>query len=157
MITAVDTNILLDLLIPDEEFILASKKLLDKYSEKGQLIICEAVYAELASQFDSAQEIKNFLSDTGMKLVYSNEDSLYLAAERWKDYSRKRKKKGKLQCPACGQKMQFFCSKCKRPFLFRQHIISDFIIGAHAITHADLLLTRDRGFYKTSFNDLMIA
>ena len=47
MITAIDTNILLDILIPDEEFMLNSKRLLDKYAERGQLIISEIVYTEL--------------------------------------------------------------------------------------------------------------
>jgi predicted nucleic acid-binding protein len=39
----------------------------------------------------------------------------------------------------------------------RQHIISDFIIGAHALTQAELLLSRDRGFYKKYFKDLRIG
>jgi predicted nucleic acid-binding protein len=51
MITALDTNILLDVLIPDESHFQKSKKLLDDHFEKGQLVISEVVYAELASQF----------------------------------------------------------------------------------------------------------
>jgi len=52
MITAVDTNILLDILIPDEPFSLSSKDLLDRHVSMGQLIICEVVYAELFQHFD---------------------------------------------------------------------------------------------------------
>lgn len=154
MITAVDTNILLDILIPDKEFLQSSKALLDGYSEKGQLIISETVYAELASQFGSQKDINDFLSDTGIKVVYSNEKSLCLAAERWKVYAARRKKKNKLQCPQCGENVTALCSKCNKPLLFRQHIISDFIVGAHALTYAKRLLSRDRGFYKTYFKDL---
>jgi predicted nucleic acid-binding protein len=152
LITAIDTNILLDILIPDEEFILSSKRLLDKYADKGQLIICEIVYAELASQFPPEKELKNFLSDTTIKLVYSNERSLSLAGERWRAYSKSRG--SKLRCPKCGKQISLSCPECRNTILTRQHIISDFIIGAHALTQADLLLSRDRGFYKKCFEDL---
>ena len=53
MITAVDTNIFLDILIPDENHYFNSKKLLDEHVERGQLIISEIVYAKLASLFSS--------------------------------------------------------------------------------------------------------
>ncbi len=154
MITAIDTNILLDILIPDEKFFQRSKKIIDKYISKGQLIICEIVYAELASQFPSEKELKDFLSDTSIRLIYSDEKSLILAGEKWKAYSKNRE--NKLQCPTCGKKMPVYCPECKKTISFRQHIISDFIIGAHALMHAELLLSRDRGFYKTYFKALRI-
>lgn len=154
MITAIDTNILLDILIPDEEFLLSSKMLLDKYTDKGQLILCEIVYAELSSQFHSEKELKNFLSETSIKLVYSNERSLYLAGERWKAYSKI--KGSNLYCSKCGRQISLSCPECRNTILTRQHIISDFLIGAHALTQAELLLSRDRGFYKKYFKDLRI-
>lgn len=154
MIIAVDTNILFDVLIPDEEFMQNSRRLLDRYAEKGQLIICDMVYAELASQFHSEKTLKEFLSDTGIRLINSDEKTLCLSAERWKAYTNSGKHK--LRCPKCGQEISIICHKCKNALLFRQHIISDFIIGAHAITHAEVLLSRDRGFYKTYFRDLKV-
>lgn len=51
MITAVDTNIILDILIPGEPFALSSKALLDRHLLQGQLILSEVVLAELAAQF----------------------------------------------------------------------------------------------------------
>jgi hypothetical protein len=53
MITAVDTNIILDILIPDEPFGESSKQLLDRHLSEGKLILCEVVFAELAAYFPS--------------------------------------------------------------------------------------------------------
>ena len=36
----------------------------------------------------------------------------------------------------------------------RKRIISDFLIGAHAIAVADTFLTRDRGFFASCFPEL---
>ena len=33
----------------------------------------------------------------------------------------------------------------------------DFIIGAHALEHADCILSRDLGMYKTYFSDLKVV
>jgi len=155
MIAAVDTNIFLDVLIPDEEHFRSSKRMLDEYVKKGQLIMCEIVYAELASQFPSEHDLRSFLSDTGIRLVHSSEKTFYLAGERWREYNRN--KQQRWQCSQCGKRVTILCPQCGRPLTFRQHIISDFIIGAHALTHAELFLARDRGFYRTYFKDLKIA
>ena len=51
MITAVDTNILIDVLFLDEQFHQNSKDNLLKASESGKIVICEIVMAELSSAF----------------------------------------------------------------------------------------------------------
>ena len=51
MITAVDTNILLDVFMPDKKFAPDSSKLLKSAYDEGALIICDIVYAELVPQF----------------------------------------------------------------------------------------------------------
>lgn len=126
MITAVDTNILFDILLADESHVLSSKKLLDEYAAKGQLIVCETVYAELSSQFGAEEEMKAFLSDTGIRLFHSSEQSFALAGERWRTYSKNKK--------------PFACPQCNHPVSLRQRLLSDFIIGGHAFVHAELLL-----------------
>ena len=154
MITAIDTNILLDILIPDEAHSLSSKRLLDRCLKKGQLMICEVVYAELSSQFPSEKELKKFFFDTGIRLVPSSREVLYLAGERWRKYARKRGRN--IQCPSCGERIFIACPKCQQTVALRDRILGDFIIGAHAFLHAELLLTRDRGFYHTYFKELRI-
>ncbi|MDI6890894.1 MAG: PIN domain-containing protein [Thermodesulfovibrionales bacterium] len=154
MIAAVDTNILLDILIPDAEFALTSKELLDEANNKGAIIISEMVYGELASQFDSREELDKFISHTGIKVVHTNLEALWLAGEAWKVYRSKRK--GEVECVKCGSIQRIICNKCGFEISYRQHIISDFIIGAHAFLQSDLLLSRDRGFYKTYFKELAL-
>lgn len=152
MIAAIDTNILLDILIPGAEHSAESKALLDKHHADDQLIIGEVVYAELSSQFLSGEELKAFLKDTSILLVSSNDAALANAGTRWKQYAKTRRTG--LQCPSCGTNVEVRCPECRKALPCRLHIISDFLIGTHALAHADLLLTRDRGFYKTCFKDL---
>ena len=143
MISAVDTNVLLDILIPNSDYTKNSLNVLETMAERGSLVISEMVFAELASQFPSLDELKTFLDETGIQLVTSNEQALYEASLAWKRYLENRKKNQK-------------CPHCEKVIPGRIHIISDFIIGGHAIKCADQLITRDRGFYRTYFIDLII-
>ena len=51
MITFVDTNVLLDVFLPDPKWGEPSKNSLDQAFIQGSLIINEIIYAELAPQF----------------------------------------------------------------------------------------------------------
>lgn len=131
MITAVDTNILLDVFLPDPVHGTVSANRLKQYSGKGALIVCEIVYAELACAFPSKKELEKALKIVGIELIRSNEETLWLSAEIWKRA----------------------LSKIKRT----HRILPDFLVGAHALNQADGLLTRDRGFYSGYFKSLKIA
>jgi predicted nucleic acid-binding protein len=155
VITAVDTNIQLDILIPDPSFQVTSKEALEKALTQGRLIVSETVYAELAVHFPTSEMLRMFLNETGIAMVPSSPLALEEAAVRWKRYV---KNKGRdLECPKCGNPMGCSCPRCGQILQFRQRILADFLIGGQALIQADGLLTRDRGFYRTYFKELRLV
>ena len=154
MIFAIDTNILLDILIPNTIYVESSLNFLISKGENNSLIISDIVFAELGSQFHSFQDLNSFLQNTSITLVPSTENSLFEASTAWRKYSHR--KKDIIICPACGSYQKVTCDSCNKIIPHRQHILSDFLIGSHAKIQADKLITRDRGFYRTYFYDLNI-
>ena len=51
MITAVDTNVLLDVFIPDDQFGGQSRERLRVAHDAGAILVSDIVYAELAARF----------------------------------------------------------------------------------------------------------
>jgi len=149
LITAVDTNVLLDILIPDARHADRSQQALERALADGALVICEVVYAELASQFPEAELLDQFMKDTHIRLEPSSRRALLRATNAWTCYLADRG--AHLNCPTCGAKQTVQCSGCGTLLSVRQHILSDFLIGGHALDRADRLLTRDRGFYRGYF------
>jgi predicted nucleic acid-binding protein len=130
MITAIDTNVLLDVFLPDKKYIDRSAALLRQAYDEGALVICEVVYSELVPQFNDRSLLDSTLARINVTLSSMDSDVAYVAGEKWGLY---RKVGGK-----------------------KERIITDFLIGAHALLKADRFLTRDRGFYKKYFQDLKI-
>ena len=128
MITFVDTNVLLDVFLPDPKWGETSKNSLDRAYTEGSLIINEIIYAELAPQFASKDLLNDTLKILGLQVMLLDLETAYYAGKKWKDY---RESGGK-----------------------RDRVLADFLIGAHAEKHSERLLTRDRGFYKKYFSDL---
>ena len=149
MITAVDTNILLDLLLPDEPHGEAAEGSLAQAVRGGAVVICEPVYAELAHSFPNQGDLDAFLADTGVRLLPSLPAALYAAGEAWRAHTRRRPTL--VACPRCGNEQDARCERCAAPLRPRQHLVADFMIGGHALIQADRLLTRDRGYYRTYF------
>lgn len=156
MTTAVDTNILLDILIPNPTHLRSSLKKIEEASKGGQTVICEVVYAELAAQFRGERQLNAFLADTRINLVLSDTRSLFKASQLWQSYRVRRTQKQSGFCPECGQVTKLKCSRCGAALSNPRRIFNDFIIGAHALMVADAFLTRDRGFYRKYFSKLTI-
>ncbi len=154
MTIAVDTNILFDILLPDPQYMKKSLELLKLHGKKHRIIFSETVYAELASQFIDEKSLNAFISDTEICLVNSSPEALWRAARAWKNYTQNRG--SNFLCPKCSKSMGINCSDCGAAIISRQHIISDFLIGGHALVHAGTLLTRDRGYYNRYFPELKI-
>lgn len=154
MITAVDTNVLLDLLVPGSPKGEPSERALTQALQAGTVIICELVYAELAARFPTQSGLDAFLTDTSLRLQPSNTAALHQGGRAWLTYTRQRSVQ--LACPACGTTQDVHCTLCGGSIRARQAVIADFLIAAHAQVHADRLLTRDRRYYATYFPRLRL-
>ena len=155
MITAVDTNVLLDVLIPGAPHGDESERALTEALRAGAIIVSEPVYAELAAHFSNSRDLNDFLEATGLRLKASERGALYGAGKDWGESVRRRP--ATLECSRCGASQDPRCERCGSSLRPRQHVVADFIIGAHALVHADRLLTRDRGYYATYFPGLSLA
>ncbi|MDE0393490.1 MAG: type II toxin-antitoxin system VapC family toxin, partial [Gammaproteobacteria bacterium] len=94
----------------------------------GAIVICDIVYAELAPAFPDRAALDDALSRINVTVSPLDASIAYDAGRRWLRYRR-----------AGGT---------------RNRIITDFLIGAHAVAAAERFLTRDRGFYRTYFPEL---
>lgn len=155
MTTAVDTNALLAILYEDEYTDTSETELRRAYQE-GKVVITSIVYAELAADghFGTAPELNQFLEDFSIHVVEPSQEALFEAGKQFQRYTERRP--DGLQCPSCGAKQTVTCEKCGEDLAPRQHIAADFIIGGHAMTDADAVVSFDAAFYETYFPSLTV-
>ncbi|MGB0679772.1 MAG: type II toxin-antitoxin system VapC family toxin [Polyangiales bacterium] len=127
---AIDTNVLLDVLRPNPAFVDSSRALIEHYATCAQLIIAPMVYAELAAGFGDRAPLDAFCDAARLHIEPQSPASLFLAGQCWR---RHRAQGGR-----------------------RERVLADFLVGAHAQVHASKLLSRDRGFYRSHFDALVI-
>ncbi len=128
MITAIDASVLLAVFLPDDQHGETSRDRLRLAYDAGAVIICDVVYAELAAAFGSRKALDRALATINVSRSPIDGDIAFEAGLRWKRYR------------AAGGS--------------RTRILADFLIGAHAVSAAETLLTRDRGFFRTYFPEL---
>ena len=128
MITAVDTNVLLDVFVSSAAHHSQSQEWLISAYDRGAILVCDIVYAELVPAFGDRSSLDRALGEINATVSPIDTAIAYEAGLRWARYRQ-----------AGGP---------------RERIIADFLIGAHADAKADAFLTRDRGFYVTYFPEL---
>ena len=132
MLTAIDSNILIDVIGSPSRFTDPSIHALDEARQEGALIISPIVVAEIAGHFSSASQQEKCLREMGIRLIdFRIEDSYH-----------------------AGQAYIAYRSRTKEP---KPRLLADFLVGAHAALQSDQLMTRDRGYYRTYFPKLKIV
>lgn len=131
MISAIDSNVLIDLLGPPTKFTDPSIAALDDCHRRGALIICPVVIAELAAYSQTPADLKRMVEEMHLRLISFSWDDLHAAGEAYVRY----------------------CRRSGRP---KTRMLADFLIAGHALAHADALLTRERGYYRTYFSALRL-
>lgn len=155
MTIAVDTNALLALLYEDD-YADASEAALRAAYREGRVVVTSIVYTELAADghFDTRSDLDEFLEDLSIQVVEPSRAALFRAGERFQRYTERRP--AGLQCPSCGATRAVECVECGGDLSPRQHVAADFVIGGHASTDADSLISFDGGFYGTYFPSLTV-
>jgi len=128
--TAVDSNVLFDLLLPNPEFISTSGAALEAARQAGPLLVCEVVVAEIRSFFEDDASFFEFLSAADLQFSPVSLEVAIHAGRIWGE----RTARG---------------SRTPRA-------VADYLIAAHAAAEAGRLLTRDADFQTLDVESLQV-
>jgi predicted nucleic acid-binding protein len=128
--TLVDSNVILDVVTDDPEWLDWSASALAAQADAGRLVVNPVVYAEVAARFERIEDVEAALPDTYYERQALPWEAAFLAG---RSFVRYRRKGGQRRSP-----------------------LPDFYIGAHALVAGLTLLTRDARRYRTYFPKLRI-
>lgn len=120
----VDANVLLDILIPNSEWVGWSARALAETADSALLVINPIVFAEVSVGFDRVETLEAALPPV-LRREPLPWDAAFLSGKVFLDY---RRRGGSRTAP-----------------------LPDFFIGAHAAVRSYRLLTRDTRRYRTYF------
>jgi hypothetical protein len=127
---AVDSSVLIDVLAGDPHFGDASEASLGEALASGNVVICEAVVAEIHTLLVSSDATMEGLSTLGIRYLPTSEQAAVRA----------------------GHMQRRFRDRGGR----RERVVADFLIGAHALMQCGALVTRDAGFFRDYFKGLKV-
>lgn len=130
MPTLVDSNVLLDVVTEDREWLPWSSSMLEREAERGRLVINPLVYAEVSLAFERIEDLEAALPSDYVAREALPWAAAFLAARAFLRY--------------------------RRHGGPRPHPLPDFYIGAHAAVAGYTLLTRDARRYRTYFPKLRL-
>lgn len=129
MITAVDTSVLLAI-VKAEPDAHAWTNLLSRAQADGDLVACEVVAAELFAALMDREKFDLTFSGLGIVFSPTSLESAQLAGQLFRQY---RNQGGP-----------------------REHLVPDFLIGAHALRQANQIAAVDRGYLRRYFPGLKV-
>ena len=152
MILSVDTNVLVYILSAHPKYGSESLENVRRLGQEYTLAICYVVFAELLAFVEDEEMLERFLHDVDIQWRHPTKNAFRLSAEKWNIYNKRRK----MLCSSCGKNLKLTCPYCNTDIKVKQHIISDFIIGAFSQVDCGGIITHDKGFYKNYFPDLRL-
>jgi predicted nucleic acid-binding protein len=134
---SLDTNVVIALLNPDQSLNESALSAIDQCRNSGRLVVSGPVYGELMGLPARTQPaLDAFFQRGGIELDWSFEEAVWRAAgAAFQEYVRRR---------------------IAHTGLLPRRILTDFLIGAHALVRGYTLLTLDRRIYETSFPGIRI-
>jgi len=129
-VIAVDSSVLLDVLTEDPRFAEASEAQLSIALSAGEVVVCDAVIAEVQAMLETRETAMDTLGSFGVRYLPTSEQASVRA----------------------GHMQRRFRDRGGR----RERVVADFLIGAHALLQCDALITRDAGFFRDYFKGLKV-
>lgn len=127
---ALDSSVLLDILVGDAVHAGASEQAIADALARDDVVVCDAVVAEVQTVLDTSASVMDTLSSLGIRYQPTHESAAMRA----------------------GHMNQRFRARGGR----RERVVADFLVGAHALLQCDGLITRDDSFFRDYFKGLKL-